>query len=180
MVPPEDGEMTAEYELGLDDWDAFEADFLRHSKAARWRIRGLQLALLGFAGLVLAQGLRASRPLPDVLVATGVLAAISLFAPSAGRWVTRKIRQSAAQAGKNRGAYGRQRCELTRDYIRLKNSAGDVKIDWSAIVRVSPTRGHLFIYLSRQSGFIVPTRAFRDEATLRAFTDEVLRRCARP
>lgn len=71
---------------------------------------------------------------------------------------------------KNKRLYLRRRHEFDDERILTRVSDGSIgRMNWPDVTTVSRTRKHFLVYISKKQFIVIPFRAFKTEADLRAF-----------
>lgn len=68
---------------------------------------------------------------------------------------------------------GEYMLQETSDGLILKNKSGEVKIKWKAIGILGEDEERFYLYISNEMAYIVPKKAFADEAELEEFKAKV-------
>jgi hypothetical protein len=84
--------------------------------------------------------------------------------------IIKNIQEAEAKGQTITGTYTLQE---TKDGVILKNKSGEVKIKWEAIGIVGEDEERLYLYISDEMAYIVPKRAFADQAELEEFRSKV-------
>jgi hypothetical protein len=82
-------------------------------------------------------------------------------------------RLAAKQLEKQPGAIGRRRYEAGDDAFRSQNEVIDVQVRWSGVTGVEETPEHIFVLTGPHAAFVVPRRAFADDAARARFVAAV-------
>ncbi len=84
--------------------------------------------------------------------------------------VAKRIRKRV-KANRDKVFSGRTRVELRDTEIHSENPIGRHSLFWSAIRTVSKTADYIFVYATNGFGFLVPKRAFKNQAEFDHFFD---------
>jgi len=103
---------------------------------------------------------------PSIRLLLGLLA-VSGFVAVGLRFAVPSI--VASQAMKSRHLEGSQHLTLGDDGIEARGPHAKASYAWTGIEDLVREDGDLYVLLSSQQGFVVPGRAFADEAELEAF-----------
>jgi hypothetical protein len=172
--------MEIEFEITLDDLVAFNVYHNRHSKPGKRN----RLILSGFLTLA-ALASMSSILLPDpdspivwnassiTLSLLPILFMAALFglalSPGVRRWQTKRALKRLLSEGKSKRLVGARRLTLTSTGVTHRTAVTEAETKWSAVEKLVETDQHLFIYTSPVEAFIVPRRAFVDEAQYQEF-----------
>ncbi|MCC6507458.1 MAG: YcxB family protein [Pirellulaceae bacterium] len=86
----------------------------------------------------------------------------------------RGLRMTAPGRAKIKNNFcGTCQLKIELDGLAEVRSSGELKRNWSAIDRIVTTPTHLFIYATGLIAFIVPRRAFFDEADFKRFVKAI-------
>lgn len=58
---------------------------------------------------------------------------------------------------------------VNNDFIEEKSEFSKYEVSWSGVERVEKVKDYVFIYISSMSAFLIPKRAFADEAAFERF-----------
>lgn len=86
---------------------------------------------------------------------------------------SRILKNIRAAEEKGQTITGEYTLQETSDGLILKNKSGEVKIKWKAIGILGEDEERLYLYISTEMAYIVPKRAFADEAELAEFKEKV-------
>ena len=173
--------MKASYELKRDDLAAFIEYHQRSSPAARQQRIGCLAVALG-ALMVLPGGILLTTDKPVLETALDIwplLLGPVLFATLAIpyiRWRTRQMTTRLLSEGQNKEFYGQCELEAGPESLTETRPSGSTIRNWSSVERVAITPSHLFIYTSGIEAYVVPRRAFPDEATFSTFLGNIAER----
>jgi hypothetical protein len=155
--------MQVEFEATRADMAAFQAFVTgRIRRAVRSPLYYAVLSLLAvIVGGVLsgAAGVRFHRPTAVTILLVG----------AAFWWVIARLYRSAASPLPDGSLVGARRIELTDDHVRQVAPLHEATTSWAGVLAVEETAGHIFLMTDRLAGYIVPRRAFRDDAGREAF-----------
>lgn len=77
--------------------------------------------------------------------------------------------------GNNKGLIGRRTAYITPEWFGETSMLAESRTKWPAIDKVDTTKDHLFVYVGTRSAFMIPKRAFPDEAAFKTFADTAFR-----
>ena len=167
-------EIELEYELNLGDVMAF---YLHHYEQSprlgrtRKLLRRMLLFSLAmeFVTVIILVAAFAMRYVSVILI-LGVLAAATflyyLFSPSLMRMAINKAVTKRYDEGENT-LIGRHRISITSDAVADVTDSGELTAHWSAAEYVASTDQYLFMVVREARPYIIPRRAFGDEASFR-------------
>jgi hypothetical protein len=149
---------VVEFEVTPADHNAFRKLVVGEiRRAARTPAYYRTLAILIAAVAVLVSGIvDFDLHLPTTLVVVVLFAAF---------WqLIARIYRRAADPLANGSLVGPRRVELDEDGLRQTAPLHDVRTKWAGVLNIIETPTHVFLMTDRLAGYIVPRRAFRDEA----------------
>lgn len=166
----EGGVPAIEFELTPEDWEEVNAahlfDSVHHAETLKNAriIGGLLMATLAVLCFLMGFSLG------------GLLFAIAgpPFVYAIGPLQRRAQRDALAKLSKEgiaHGIFGRHRVEVREDGLFHQSSAMETLIRWHAVDEVVERSGHFFVYTGPHAFIPIPTTAFPDSASLRAFSD---------
>jgi hypothetical protein len=170
-----------EYALDMDDVIAFQNQFhsSRFGRIAKFaRYLAIATATVEFViAVVLLTAFNDLRPFAISLIVLAVLTIfwLSLF-PLLLRYLRKDITSRVYGQGKNR-ILGKHKVTITCEGILDTTEVGQSSINWKAVDDVVSNEQHLFILVKTADPYIVPRRAFADEATFKQFGDEAKAYC---
>ena len=173
--------MKVNYELTRDDLAKFIEYHQRSSPAARQQKIGC--LIFAFSAMLILPGgilLTTNKPVAETAMDIWpLLLGPILFAIVAIpyiRWRTRQMSNRLLSEGQNKGFYGQCELEAGPDSLTEVGPSGSTIRNWSSVERVAVTPSHLFVYTSGIEAYVVPRRAFPEEAAFNAFVDTVAKR----
>lgn len=170
--------MKVTYELTHEDLASLIEYHQRSSPTARQQRRGC--LAVGFGAMLILPGvILMTRDKPVLATAVDIwplLLGPILFALLANpyiRWRTRQMSNRLLSEGQNNGFYGPCELEAGPEVLIETRPSGSTTRNWSSVERVVMTPSHLFAYTSGTEAYVVPRRAFREEAEFRALADTI-------
>ena len=110
-----------------------------------------------------------------VIAGASVVVFVPLFLFVFQPWiVSRSVRRRLKERG-NARILEPQMVEITPEGIRRSSDSSESFNLWKAVVRIANTDAHAFIYLTSTAAFVIPSRAFVDEASFLSFLDTARR-----
>jgi hypothetical protein len=171
---PSAGELSEiVYELDVDDFVAFGIFHLYHSPAER---PGRRLVTAIFVILAVVCALTANVPWARgdrvgsvfFLSLAGLCAALpfTLFP-----WLTRRYARHVFRGDRNRAMLGARRLRISR--VGLSDSSELLKTSakWAAVERIETNAGYAYLYIGAAQAYVIPRRAFNDDAQFLAFVE---------
>lgn len=162
--------MQAQYNIGADDFVAFNLNYMKHDATAQKRVRLSQLT--GAVVLLIAGGafcyMNGKFSVP-VMLGVAILAVLyAAYIPwsvkgSVKKSVTRVLRDSS------KTAVGEKTLTIEAEKLHLTGSGEDSFYEYGNIVQVITDDKHYFIYTGTMEALILPFRAFASEADRTAF-----------
>jgi hypothetical protein len=172
-------EMDVEYELNTDDALAFHLYNYEYSPQTG-RLRKLMRRMLLFSiaieiliaiVLIIAIG----KDMLPFSVTLGILAMLTLLWWSFSPLLIRKSLRGAVARNYGQGRNkltGKHKLSITPDAVTDIADMGESTTRWNAIEWVASTDEYLFMLVRASSPYIVPRRAFADDAAFRQFVEE--------
>jgi hypothetical protein len=171
--------IDVEYLLNLDDIKALNLYYLDHSphfrhQYKRGRISNLVLMVISFLLALIFWILGGTRMVPLVIL-MGLLGAYSLvwhlIAPSFRRKRIEKSVDKMYGQGANSDIV-QHRFSVTKDKIIDITEMGESSNRWDVVEQVVTTEQHILILLRGAKAYIIPRRAFLDDASFTQFADK--------
>jgi hypothetical protein len=172
----EDGTLELHSFLSTEDHVAFNMHYLLKTGAGRAAVHVRRflpaLVLFPLSGLLLDMWLNSYLPL---MIA--VMASVTWWFgwPGFIRTSIRRQVQTLLSGGKNLLAFGDQWIAVSPREIRRRTPWCHLRVLWPAVERIDVTPHHVFLYISANSAFIIPTRDFPDESTRQEFLATIAR-----
>lgn len=173
--------MKATYELTRDDLAALIEFHQRTSPAAKRQRTGC-LAVAFCAMMILPAGilLTTDKPVFDTAIDIWPLLLgpllFAIFAMPYIRWRTRQMSNRLLGEGQNKEFYGKCELEAGESTLTETRPSGSTSRNWTSVERVVTAPSHLFVYTSGIEAYVVPRRAFQNEADFKAFVDAIGKR----
>ena len=129
--------MTVEYELTVDDLDAFNMYHFAHSPAMRGQLLQMRLGLSAVAvilALVLIYIMRQSlgetgMDAPSLVIAGGAGLVLLLIYPRFARSDIRKRTVKLLREGQVAGSFGQQQLRLSPEGLHTRSACGDAALE---------------------------------------------------
>jgi hypothetical protein len=169
--------MTAEFDLGRDDWTAFNYYHHFHSPTARrqylqgWFIPAGALLLICFGIWLVASG-SSGTPGSTFVALLPLFSVVPLqlaLFPWLYRRKVKKIVSGMLAEGRNRTVLSKQQVNISPEGITKVGNFDKLTVAWGGVERVVKTNEHAFVYTSALTAIIVPRRAFKDSADFELF-----------
>ncbi len=106
--------------------------------------------------------------LPILIALLVVYLALHRFGPNLGAWGYERL-------ARKDGILREQVLTAASDCFRAESERGKTEVKWSAVPRIHVEGERLFVYSTPRLAFIVPQRAFADDAHFEAFVEAVRR-----
>ena len=176
LLVGEDGGMSVDCLIELEDVTAFavyhntRSPLGRKQFLKRWLIIGLTMviALASFVYLASAQGQFLNLVPVFVLFITFVVAYVGLYP-----WIyvrrLRKGTEAVFRRGRNLALFGPRRVTLTPQFMVSSSPYTQSVARWMAVEGIDPQPTALYLYLSSNTAFIVPRRAFASDDDFQTF-----------
>jgi hypothetical protein len=153
---------SAEVTYDRDDFRAFA----RQIRQERMQLyRRIAVALVILMGVTLALYAILRQPLPLWQAGLGLVAAALLWTLASpvvqGKLIEQRARRSELLVP--------QSFEIADEGFEARSSRGHSLVKWSAIPAFEIEDGRLFVFVSHESAYIIPRRAFADDAKFDAF-----------
>lgn len=137
-------------------------------------VGGVLAVLLGLAAAVTDWPGGALWPIPAAAaLGFGVGLPIAWVVAWLGeRSSARLVARMAWAAARRDGLVGPQRVELTPQGLRTTSPKGETLTRWSGVQEVVRTQDHVFVFVTRNTAFMAPRRAFPSADAFEAFGRE--------
>jgi hypothetical protein len=178
LLVGEDGGMSVDCLIELQDVTAFaiyhntRSPLGRKQFLKRWLIMGLSMiiALVSFVYLVSVQGQLLNLVPVFVFSITFVVAYVGLYP-----WIyvrgLRKGTETIFHRGRNLALFGPRRLTLTPQFMVSSSPYTQSVARWIAVERIDHQPPALYLYLSSNTAFIVPRRAFASDDDFQTFVN---------
>lgn len=158
--------MKVEYNLIKDDYIAFNMHHLETSPTVR---KTLLIQQYGVAVLFLIIPYFFSRisgtpMLLSYIVYGAIFLAWILYYPKYFIAVTKRRILKMIDESDNSSIYGMQSITLTDTGVEQESNTGESKTSWNGIERIDETKEYIYIYIGAMNAYLVPNRAFDDDA----------------
>jgi len=173
LKPPQ----TVRFDFLMDDYLALNAHLQAHSTTLKSifgrRRRQLVVLAVVMSGLAVLWSLSLGRgPLTYLFVFLALFyLSLGLKSPQRIARQSQKINRQLFEESGGVGLFGKRTVTIDAEQIEETEQAGAATRKWWAIQNVAQTDQHLFLFLAPANAFIVPARAFVDEAAFAAFCD---------
>ena len=162
--------VSVEFDLTPEEWVDVAVEHSLGSELFQSALRKGQAAFAGIVGLLAILGFAAGYPaLTLVWLFAGAVGTVLL--PRSFERAQRKQYTDIAAGGITNGMFGTHRVRLSDDGIVDETDAYVRLTRWHAVDRVVDGPGAFMIYFGSDAFLPVPHSAFRDSATLRAFSE---------
>jgi hypothetical protein len=173
-----DKKMYAEYELSSDDVLSFhlynyeQSPTLGRALKLIRRISLIAIAVVLFAAVILGTAFdKQYFPLVLVLCAFALIILLYyLFSPSLVRQSIGRVVARDYSQGQDK-LTGKHKVSITADSVTDITDMGESTTRWQAVEWIVSTDQHLFMAVRGSGPYIVPRRAFNDDASFRQFVD---------
>ena len=163
--------MKVEYEVTLDDLVRFNLYHLSHSPFGR---RQRSMIRYGPAIIFLTLGVIEYLLLgrSSILITGWVVALVFFLAtPAWWDWEVKRRTVKFMGEGNNRGITGPCLLTISQDDLQVVSDNGGGNLKWSAIEKIVASGTHTYIYSSSLSAFMIPHKAFTNDAERELFVD---------
>lgn len=158
--------MKLEYNLIKDDYIAFNMHHIETSPTIRKTllIQQYGVALVFLVIPYFFSRISGTPMLLSYIVYGAVFLAWILYYPKYFMAVTKRRTLKMIDEGDNSSIYGMQSITLTDKGIEQESNTGESRTAWHAIERIDETREYIYIYIGTMNAYLVPNRAFDDDA----------------
>ena len=167
---------TLEYDIGADDYAAFNLRIAQQSPAARRRMLAFRLVSIA-AILVLmtavTKGFRHDAVAGLVMAVGWSVVGWFLVPWSWHRRVRKAARAYFAESAAGRES-GHHRLTIEEAGLREQTDTAEALVAWAGIVRIDDAEEHVFVYVGPMAAFIIPKRGRWQEGE--EFLQEIRRR----
>jgi hypothetical protein len=171
--------MEVEFSLTVEDLQAFQRYYTesvhRSGKAGRSQAQMIwAVFILLIVGLILISGRKDMRMF-DVItfILLGAVLGVTMalyIGQRAGKLMVAS-QQQAVRDERNRRAFGSRRYRIAPDGITTEGEFYRIFDRWPGILEIAATVDHAFFYITDNSAYIVPRRAFRDALHFEEFVN---------
>jgi len=103
-----------------------------------------------------------------------IIALVLVFSyPSIYRSSSKSQTRKSLKEGNNKSLLGHNTIELTPEGILGKSLAGESKINWSSVDKISQNDKYIFIYIGTVNALVIPKHAFSSNAEQKEFIDYI-------
>lgn len=167
--------VSVRFQLTPEDWTEACAVHYLGTEETRKAVRQVRILFLLSGGLGVLLGLLGGPLSTVVLWALFGFGGATVFPRLLRRTQRRQLRKMS-RAGILNGMFGLHRVELREDGILNSTSGYEMLVRWPSVEKVEETEGMFMVYTGPHSFLIIPTSAFVDLETTRAFADAFYRR----
>ena len=167
--------IVVEFEFTPEDWARANATHSWNSELTKKALMQMQLlfgAIVSLMALILLLG-GTALGVAAMLIAGVFL--VGVLKPLVRHSQKRQIKK-VADLGLINGIFGPHRVELLDEGILDSTIGYDWLVKWSAIENIKESEGSFLIYSGANSFLTIPSSAFPDTETLRAFGDRFFQR----
>ena len=158
--------MKVSYELTRQDFIEYNIFLHLNSKESRKSMQKNRF-LLPTLYLILAYPISIISELPFWWWATFLTIISVVWILKYPKWFNKLIAKKVGKMldeGNNVGLLGNRTLEITETELISVRQAGETKIKWEAVERISETEDYLFLCTASIQACIIPTRAFESKA----------------
>jgi len=157
-----------QFTMEEDDFVAFVTYYYRHVPAGKRSIRLLYTLVLTVVFIFLLYDYRSKSAEQSIAQLTAYIL-ISLLLMGGiyflfVAWLRPKMARASVRSGPRRRMLGPTEMMLSDTYLTAKVPEGTGRIAWRHIDHAGKTSEHILLHVERMNGFIIPCRAFADEA----------------
>lgn len=178
-------ELTAQFTLTGEDYEAYLRYFYQHTRAGRRHMR--RLYALGVALFLLFVGLEYDHPKFGVhhpaYFAAYLMISAALLGGAYWYCITRllpAIAQGAAKRSPQKGMFTETTITVREEHLGIKTLRGEGKLAWDHVTEVAEGEGFIYLFTGGINAVIIPKRGFGSEddaaAAVAAIRDYTARR----
>jgi len=165
--------MKLDYEIKLEDYIAFNMNFIDTSKAMK-RSLLVQRFLFPLIFLVVAKFLQPilEMELVPLLIMMGII--VIVWMAFYDKWYRKSIKKKISkliEGGKVPGLIGKH--ELLVDASQISDKTKESFTYYNSVEKVNETKTHIFVYVSQVMAYIVPLTAFESDSEKESFIEMV-------
>jgi hypothetical protein len=168
--------MKLEFNFDLNDWMAFQENYLENSKQFKRtkRIVTWMLPFVALSIIVIEYNLGRFNPLfASLLIPACVLWVI--FYPKRFKNSTMKRAKKLLSEGDNSSYLGKHEIELTNDLIKTAVPKSSSTISWDGITKYIETDQYYFLYSTTASALIIPKFKLNLSSSEKADLDKLIK-----
>lgn len=172
-LAPAAGEITeVAYELDVDDLVELTLHNQKRSPTIR-RQQVVAVALLAVPASLLigSAAMGGFDGIALVVTFCAVFVFSFLLTRATSKRVNRRLVRKVYLEGSNRALLGARRLRLAPEGLQYSSSLIETAAKWAAVERIETTDEYAFLYIAAVQAYIVPRRAFGDEAHFKAFVE---------
>ena len=162
--------VTVEFEFTPEDWARANATHSWNSELTKKALKQMQVLfamIVGLMALLMLLGGSAVGAIAMLLAGTVLVGVLKPLVRISQRRQIKKV----ANLGLINGIFGPHRVELRDEGILDSTTGYEFLVRWSAIEDIKESDGSFLIYSGANSFLTIPSSAFPDTETLRAFGD---------
>ena len=167
--------VTVEFEFTPEDWARANATHSWNSELTKKALKQMQVLfamIVGLMALLMLLGGSAVGAIAMLLAGTVLVGVLKPLVRISQRRQIKKL----ADLGLINGIFGPHRVELQDEGILDSTTGYEFLVRWSAIEDIKESDGSFLIYSGANSFLTIPSSAFPDTETLRAFGDRFFER----
>jgi hypothetical protein len=153
--------MTFSFEFTMDDWMAFQQDYMDQSETYQG-LKSFLIFILPFT--LLSAGLwiyysQDLNPFQVIMLSAvfGIITAIwILLAPKLIDKYNLKVVKNQLSEGKNTSILGQHDVILNKEFLEVKEPGSEGKVKWSSTAKITETDKYFFIYVTSASACVIP------------------------
>lgn len=153
------------FEFEIDDWIAFQEDFLSNSKTFQKSIKGSQLSfVILFVGVILIDTIFNGFQGWSMTIVYLMLSGLWFFyAPRILFGVAMKQTKAMIEEGKNKNILCMHYFLINEDGVFFESEFHKEDLLWKGVERVNETEKYYFIYVTGLSAFAIPKEKISEE-----------------
>ncbi|OJV66511.1 MAG: hypothetical protein BGO41_03550 [Clostridiales bacterium 38-18] len=163
--------MKLNYEIKLEDYIAFNMNFIDTSKAMK-RSLLVQRFLFPLIFLVLAKFLQPILEISLIPLMIIMSAIVVVWMAFYDKWYRKSIKRKISkliESGKVPGLIGKH--ELLVDATQISDKTKESFTYYNTVDKVNETKTHVFVYVSQVMAYIVPKTAFESDSDKESFIE---------
>ena len=172
---PEEPTVQVTFALEPRDLDAFQNQALKRQGSKLWWVLVVLAVLIGAASAI-PQLTRHStnRPAPRFDVTDALLTYALPVALLLLFYFFFYKQQHSRKRHDQTGMYEPRTIGLSQTYLHSTDKQGEGRVRWNAVRTVDRGKQHTFVSLTNNTGYVVPDRAFSNDAAALAFYEQAV------
>ncbi|HEY6640630.1 C13 family peptidase [Povalibacter sp.] len=159
------------YSLTVADWRAYQAAWAQRlqdrTRLSRRAILSIVLLALGLACVLVLLAVQLQQPIPFLAVVVGACAAVL------GVMINMRRLRKASHPDEQGVILGPGRLTFDDSGMRLEKMHSLIRHDWSVFQDITQSPEHLFVWIDRMAGLIVPIRDLPTDLTAAQVMEQI-------